>query len=137
MRMSQITYTTPQAVATRADNLKEFHFKLEGLVVANCIHYSKNVSDTIEYAKKLIQSYIKRSETNCELSANQRKNMGQAVHRDSGWSGIVWKAERNRWTVVVTTERYYIGTYTSLSGAIQAKRKANIRYNLPEFTGRK
>ncbi len=69
--------------------------------------------------------------------ADNSKN--QTIHRNntSGFNGINWRKNRNRWLVriAVNGKRIYIGMFVNIKDAVEARKQANITYNFHENHG--
>ena len=57
---------------------------------------------------------------NCEIPKNNK----------SGCKGVYWAKDKNKWTVQVTinNKTIYIGRYTNLEEAIEARKEASKKY---------
>ena len=136
-----ITHTKPVFIATRTDGLREYKFTLSGLVEATCIIFCCDIKEAVTHAKKLIQAYIKRMELASKLSEKDKYTTPntEPANLNSGWYGIRWDRKRRRWRVSVRIDKkdINIGSYKAKSVAVTAKKKANIKYDLPEYHGRR
>lgn len=63
----------------------------------------------------------------------QRLNQRKSINNTSGYVGINWKNNRNRWQVriVVEGKRVSLGTYRNIEEAVQARDSYIIENNLP------
>lgn len=58
------------------------------------------------------------------------QNRSKRKDNKSGFTGIIWKAERNKWFTYITVnkKKLYLGIFTELENAIAVRKQAEIDY---------
>lgn len=69
--------------------------------------------------------------------ADNFKNMPRMSHNTSGFCGVTWQARRNRWVAQIGLNSRIInlGSFASKDDAIEARKRANIKYGFTERHG--
>ena len=69
-------------------------------------------------------------------TATQNKlNTGVRAHNTSGYTGVSWRKETQKWLVQITVNRktHNLGHFTSLEDAVAARKAAEVTLGVSEF----
>ncbi len=72
-------------------------------------------------------------------STDNGRNASLSKNNTSGHNGIYWHKQNSKWVaeIMVDREKISLGSYLNLSGAIKARREADIKYNFHTNHGAK
>ena len=89
--------------------------------------FPKNDIDHIDHNK----SNNKWSNIRSVSIGDNSKNLPKRKDNTSGFTGVSWSKNRNRWRAEITVNKKIVrlGEFFDLSDAINARKQANIKYN--------
>jgi len=137
--MNQIRHTKPVKIRKREDGLNEYQYELHGVVEAKCTIFCKTIKEAIANAKLNIKKYLDRVAQIMKVTEGHKLRNGLVPENTiTGWTGIKFNQASAKWDVEIDVNGQIIdiGSYTKKSIAVSAIRTANIKYGLPEFSGK-
>ena len=100
----------------------------------SCGCYQKAVAKEIG-TKTIHKNTEHQVKTNLRYRTNFQviEDLNPPKHNTSGYKGVSWDASRKKWTAYISVhnKRIFIGRYSSLDDAVEARRDAEEKYHQP------